>query len=361
MFTPTPTGEGGAGKHTRTIATGLADRGWKVTVIARGLGGRWPHRSRIGRVRVIELPGFGNRLGAVAFLLFAVPLGLLRGRRAVYVSLELASQGLVAATCAALTHRPYVGFSFSSGRRGEIEHFRASSLWPLRRALLGRASHLVGQTPAAAAELRAIVEEKRIAVVPTPVEEVDPAPLSGEPRVLFTGRLTGQKGLDGLLDAWELVLARIPEARLTIAGSAGGGEGSLWPPVEEELKSRVAASPLLGESVTFTGWVADVTSLLASHDVYVLPSRSEGMSNSLLEAGAWGRVIAASDLLANRAVLGEDYPLLFGVDDAAAMADRLVAALSDEAARRDATERIGARMPAFYADGVLDQIEGLLS
>ena len=198
-------------------------------------------------------------------------------------------------------------------------------------------------------------------MVPTPVEEVDPAPLSGEPRVLFTGRLTGQKGLDGLLDAWELVLARIPEARLTIAGSAGGGEGSLWPPVEEELKSRVAASPLLGESVTFTGWVADVASLLASHDVYVLPSRSEGMSNSLLEAGAWGRVIAASDLLANRAVLGEDYPLLFGVDDAAAMADRLVAALSDEAARRDATERIGARMPAFYADGVLDQIEGLLS
>ncbi|HET7484906.1 MAG TPA: glycosyltransferase family 4 protein [Solirubrobacterales bacterium] len=361
MFTPTPTGEGGAGKHTRTIAGGLADRGWEVTVIARGLGGRRPRRSRIGRVDVIELPGFGNRLGAVAFLLLAVPLGLLRGRRAVYVSLELASQGLVAATCATLSRRPYVGFSFSSGRRGEIEHFRASRLWPLRRALLRRARYLVGQTPAAAAELRAIVEEERIAVVPTPVEAVEAPPLSGEPKVLFTGRLTGQKGLDGLLDAWELVLARVPAARLTIAGSAGGGEGSLWPPVEEELKARVAASPPLRDSVAFTGWVADVSDLLAGHDVYVLPSRSEGMSNSLLEAGAWGRVIAASDLLANRAVLGEDYPLLFAVDDAEAMAERLVAALADEAARRDAIERIGARMPAFYADGVLDRIEALLS
>jgi glycosyltransferase involved in cell wall biosynthesis len=360
MFTPTPSGEGGAGKHTRTIATGLADRGWEVTVIARGLGGRRLRRSRIGRVRVFELPGFGNRLGAIAYLVLAVPLGLLRGRRAAYVSLELASQGLVAAACATLARRPYVGFSFSSGRRGEIEHFRASRLWPLRRALLRRASHLVGQTPAAADELRAIVEEERIAVVPTPVEEVDAPPLSGEPRVLFTGRLTGQKGLEGLLDAWGLVLERVPEAQLTIAGSAGGGEGSLWPPVEEELKSRVAASSRLRETVSFTGWVADVAGLLASHDVYVLPSRSEGMSNALLEAGAWGRVIAASDLLANRAVLGEGYPLLFGVDDAETMAGRLVAALGDEETRRDAAERIRARMPAFYAGGVLDRIESLL-
>jgi glycosyltransferase involved in cell wall biosynthesis len=330
-------------------------------VIARSADGRRPARSRIGRVRVIELPGFGRRLpGALSFLLLAVPLGLLRGRRAaVYVSLELASQAIVAATCASLARRPYVGFSFSSGRRGEIEHFRASRLWPLRRLLLRRAGHLVGQTPAAAAELRAVVEEERIAVVPTPVERVDPPPLSGEPRALFTGRLTGQKGLDGLLDAWELVLERVPAARLTIAGNAEGS-GSLWPPVEEELKRRVAASPSLRDSVSFSGWVADVSGLLADHDVYVLPSRSEGMSNALLEAGAWQRVIAASDLLANRAVLGEGYPLLFGVDDATAMADRLVAALGDEEVRRDAVERIGARMPAFYADGVLDRIEELL-
>jgi glycosyltransferase involved in cell wall biosynthesis len=360
MFAPSPTEEGGAAKHTRTIACGLAERGWETTVIARRAGARRVARSRIGRARVIELPGFGNRLGAVAFLLLAVPLGLLRGRRAAYVSLELASQALAASACATVARRRFVGFNFSSGRRGEIEHFRASRLWPLRRALLRRASHLVGQTAAAADELRAIVGEERVAVVPTPVEKVDAPPLSGEPRVLFTGRLTGQKGLEGLLDAWEPVLDRIPAARLTIAGSAEGGEGSLWPPIEEELKSRVAASPRLRETVAFTGWVADVSGLLAGHDVYVLPSRSEGMSNALLEAGARGRVIAASDLAANRAVLGEDYPLLFGVDDAAAIAERLLAALGDEEARRDAVERVNARMPAFYADGVIDRIEELL-
>lgn len=359
MITPSPSHEGGAAKHTRTIATGLAARGWEVTVIARDAEGRRLARSRVGGARLIEIPGFGHRLGAVAFLALAIPLGLLRGRRAAYVSLELASQGLVAATCAALSGRRYVGFNFSSGRNGEVEHFQASPLWPLRRALLRRATYLVGQTPAAAEELRAIVGEERLAVVPTPVEEVDAPPLNGEPRVLFTGRLTGQKGLEGLLDAWELVLDRVPGARLTIAGSAEGW-GSLWPPVEEELKSRVAAAPRLRETVAFTGWVADVAALLAGHDVYVLPSRSEGMSNALLEAGAWDRVIAASDLAANRAVLGEEYPLLFPVDDAATMAERLTSALTDENARGEARDRVRGRMPAFYAGGVIDRIEELL-
>lgn len=360
IFTPGLSEEGGAAKHTRTIARGLAERGWEVTAIARDAEGRRLRRSWVGGARLIEIPGFGSRFGALAFLALGVPLGLARGRRAVFVSLELASQGLAAAICATLARRRYVGFSFSSGRRGEIEHFRASRTWPLRRALLRRASYLVGQTPAAAAELRAIVEDERIVDVPTPVEEVDAAALNGEPRALFTGRLTGQKGLESLLDAWEEVVERVPGARLTIAGSAEGW-GSLWPPVEDELKSRVAASPPLRESVAFPGWVADVSGLLASHDVYVLPSRSEGMSNALLEAGAHQRVVAASDLAANRTVLGEDYPLLFPVDDATTMAERLVEALTDEDVREDALTRVRARMPAFYADGVLDRIEALLS
>jgi glycosyltransferase involved in cell wall biosynthesis len=360
MFTPPPSEEGGAAKHTQTIAGGLAARGWDVTVIARRPDRCRPARSRIGAARVIELPGFGSRpLGLLAFLGLAVPLGL-RRRGSVYVSLELASQAIVAVACATLARRPYVGFNFSSGSRGEVEHFRASRLWPLRRALLRRADRLVGQTPAAAGELREIVGEERVAVVPTPVERVDPPPLSGEPRALFTGRLTEGKGLDGLIDAWATVLERLPAARLTIAGSAAGGERSVWPPVEEELKARVAAEPALRETVAFTGWVADVPGLLASHDVYVLPSRSEGMSNALLEAAARARVIVASDLPANRAILGEDYPLLFEVGDTAALAERLLAALSDEALRRDAREQVRARMPAFYADGVLDRIEGLL-
>jgi glycosyltransferase involved in cell wall biosynthesis len=360
MFTPTPSHKGGAAKHTRTIAGGLAKRGWDVTVIARRADGHRLARSHIGRAKVIEIPGFGHRLaGAIAYLLLAVPLGLLRGRRASYISLELASQGIVASTCAALSGRRFVGFSFSSGEGGEVENFRNSRLWPLRRRLLRRANHLVGQTPASAAELRAIVRKERIAVVPTPVEAVEAPPLSGEPRALFTGRLTAGKGLEGLLDAWELVLDRVPEAKLTIAGSSEGWAWG-WPPNEEELKRRVAGSPRLRGSVELTGWVADVASLLAASDIYVYPSLSEGMSNALLEACSWLRVVVASDLPANRAVLGDEYPLLFPVGDAAAMAERLLAALGEQPVRAAAVERLRERIPAFHADAVLDRIEALL-
>jgi glycosyltransferase involved in cell wall biosynthesis len=360
MFTPTPSHKGGAAKHTRTIARGLADRGWDVTVIARRADGHRLRRSRIGDARVIEIPGFDRRLaGAVAFLVLALPLGLMRGRGTSYVSLELASQGVVASACAALSGRRYVGFSFSSGDRGELENFRASRLWPLRRLLLRRATYLVGQTPASAEELRAVVEEDRIAVVPTPVEEVDAPPLRGEPRALFTGRLTAGKGLDDLLDAWEQVLDRFPEARLTIAGSAEGWAWG-WPPVEEELKRRVSASPELRRSVELTGWVADVAGLLATHDVYVYPSLSEGMSNALLEACSWLRVVVASDLPANRAVLGDGYPLLFGVGDADALAERLLTALGDKSTRTAACEQLRALIPAFHASAVLDDVERLL-
>ena len=273
---------------------------------------------------LIELPGFESRLGAAAFLGLALPLGLLLGRRrAVYVSLELASQAIVAVTCPTISRRPYVGFNFSSGRAVRSSTSAASRLWPLRRALLRRARYLVAQTPAAAAELEAVIGEERLAVVPTPVGRVAAPPLSGEPRVLFTGRLTGQKGLEGLVEAWPAVLERIPAARLDDRRQRRGRRGSLWPPVEEELKSARRGRAGAARDGHLQRLDRRRRRLLAGHDVYVLPSRSEGMSNALLEAGAWDRVIAASDLAANRAVLGEGYPLLFGVDDAAAIAARL--------------------------------------
>ena len=75
-----------------------------------------------------------------------------------------------------------------------------------------------------------------------------------------------------------------------------------------------------------TGWVPSVEPYYRANDVFVLPSREEGMSNALLEACAHGRVVVASDIPPNRAVLGDDYPLLFPVGSIEALADRLLTA-----------------------------------
>ncbi len=89
------------------------------------------------------------------------------------------------------------------------------------------------------------------------------------------------------------------------------------------MRHRVSDDPVLPHSVTFTGWVADVAPLLAGSDVYVLPSLAEDMSNSLLEACAWGRVVVASDIASNRAVLGNDEPLLFIAGDTLSLVEAL--------------------------------------
>lgn len=96
--------------------------------------------------------------------------------------------------------------------------------------------------------------------------------------VCFVGRLTPQKGVDVLLESWTTVTSNYPDATLLIVGKG---------PQEEELK-RVVERLQLGDGVLFCGEQHDVLPYLQAADLFVLPSRAEGMSNALLEAMACG-------------------------------------------------------------------------
>jgi glycosyltransferase involved in cell wall biosynthesis len=224
----------------------------------------------------------------------------------------------------------------------------------VHRQNLRRADFLIGQTDAAADELQAFAPPGRIRVIHNPLPTAEPATLSGRPNAVFTGRLAKQKDLGVLLEAWRSVVARIPAARLSLVGS-GGAYGS----VESELRDAVHVNEWLRASVTFSGWVADVRPWLAAADVYVLPSRSEGLSNALLEACAWQRIVVASDIASNREVLGDDYPLLFRTGDARDLAAALLRAFEDDDVRAAASSVIARRVqdlsrpPASEAIGEL--------
>jgi glycosyltransferase involved in cell wall biosynthesis len=84
------------------------------------------------------------------------------------------------------------------------------------------------------------------------------------------------------------------------------------------------------------------------------------MSNSLLEACAWGRVVVASDIPANREALGDDYPLLFPAGDAAALARALLRSFDDADARRAARTRVTARAEELSLDRAVERLEPLL-
>ncbi len=86
----------------------------------------------------------------------------------------------------------------------------------------------------------------------------------------------------------------------------------------------LAAELQVGHCVTFTGAVRDVASVLAESDIFVSTSRSEGMSNALLEAMSFGVVPLVSRVSGASEIVEEGgCGLLFAPGDLDAFAARL--------------------------------------
>lgn len=100
------------------------------------------------------------------------------------------------------------------------------------------------------------------------------------PVALFAGRLHAVKQLDVLLRAWH----DIPDANLIVLGD---GE-------ERAELERLTDGLGVRDRVSFRGMVQNVDDYLRATDVFVLPSRSEGLSVALLEAMASGCVPVAT-------------------------------------------------------------------
>ena len=135
----------------------------------------------------------------------------------------------------------------------------------------------------------------------------------------YVGRLAWEKGPDLLLDALTPADDTLRGTRLVMAGSG---------PLEEEVHRRAEA--VANQGVSFLGWVDDPAAVLATLDVFVLPSRSEGVPLVLIEAlGAGCRVVAAAagtgvvDVLEDGR-LGAVVP----VDDARALRQALIDAVA---------------------------------
>src|SRR5262249_28813191 len=108
----------------------------------------------------------------------------------------------------------------------------------------------------------------------------------------------------------------IREWRLLIAGD--GRELSA-------LREFAAGRPSLARRVVFLGEIRNIPEFLNALDVYALPSISEGISNSLLEAMATGLPAIASAVGGNPEVVEDgESGLLFPVGDADSLRVRLL-------------------------------------
>lgn len=141
------------------------------------------------------------------------------------------------------------------------------------------------------------------------------------PMVLFVGSLVPVKGLDILLDACERVWRRGIRFRCCLVG-----DGPLRPQLEQEAQRRG-----LTECVRFLGARPhdQLPDWFRAADLFVLPSRSEGVPCVLLEAMASGTPFVASKVGGIPEVAHMGRGRLVPPADAAALADTIAGQLAD--------------------------------
>ncbi|ASG23461.1 glycosyltransferase [Nitrospirillum viridazoti] len=139
----------------------------------------------------------------------------------------------------------------------------------------------------------------------------------GAPVIGGMGRLELGKGFDVLMDAYARLLAHRPDARLVLFG-----QGAEMAALREQ-----AAQLALGDRVVFAGFRPDVRRYLSALDLGVVASRHEPFGLTLLEYADAGVTLVATRTGGPLEILGFDYPFLCPPEDAAAMAETLLAAL----------------------------------
>lgn len=175
------------------------------------------------------------------------------------------------------------------------------------------------------------------------------------PVIGVIGRLVWQKGFKYFIEAIPDVLKEFKEARFLLVG-----EGEL----EDELKMK-SKKLKLEDKIIFTGFMGDIKDVLASIDIFVMPSLLEGLPMILLEAMAMGKPIVATDIDGMQEVLDHGKTgLLVPSKDPEALSEAIVNLLihRDKAhqmginARRVVEERFGVDIMVQRVEEVYEEL-----
>lgn len=299
---------GGAEKQAHLLAKKLIEKGMVVEVIT----GRW----KFGTARKEKMEGiqvfrnfawwgmFGIKgirtIGALAYM---VSLGLfLLFHRKKYDLIHV-HQALYPAFVSVfigrqILRKPVLVKTASSGMTSDFKLIKRFPLGKLQlRYLLKKMDCLVTVSRISGKEYQESgFPESRIIYIPNGVQvpNVRKSFLGGTKRVISTSRLSVEKGVDVLLRAWGAVVKHHKGVRLTIIG---------YGPLESELM-RLSRSLEIQTCVEFIGRVENVEAYLTNAEIFILPSRSEGLSNALLEAMSHGIPCIATNVGGNAELMG---------------------------------------------------------
>jgi glycosyltransferase involved in cell wall biosynthesis len=283
------------------LAGELLRRGFAPVIVTEQLGMDVPLLEESGGIRVHRVPSSPDRsLRVQLSVALRMALLVLRYRRQ-------AAFGVVRTTTLPavlvgllkkfrLVRFPTLVTAETGGVADDVVALAERPLFPLSRVLVSAHDRLNGICQANVDHLREYgFPAEKITFIPNGIDvgawESSSAPASVE-RFLFLGRLDPEKGLFELLEAFASVRREHPRVTLTIAG-----EG----PALSGVRARA------GDGVTIAGRVPyeELGALFDHHDCMVLPSYSEGMPLSVLEAAAHRRAMIITDVGDIRALFGD--------------------------------------------------------
>ena len=153
------------------------------------------------------------------------------------------------------------------------------------------------------------------------------------PVFVTVGGIEARKNTLGLLEAFALVRAERPDARLIVAGGASVFDHGAY---RRAFELRRAELGLGDEAVVVAGVLADaeIVALLRAADAFVFPSLVEGFGLVVLEALACATPVVTSALAPFDEYLSRDAALLVDPRDPAALARGMLGALQPHVRRR---------------------------
>lgn len=169
------------------------------------------------------------------------------------------------------------------------------------------------------------------------------------PVVGFAGRLTRDKGLPELIEAFETILQAEPSAHLLLVGWFDASEDRLG----GEMRRRIESHP----RIRMTGYVERTAAFYRAMDVMVLPTWREGFPNAVLEAASTGIPVVTTLSTGSRdSVIPEVTGLLIPPGYPEAISEAVLKLLRDPARRRSMGRAARAWVVEHYID---DRVLGL--
>ncbi len=283
---------GGTEKQALSLASHLVANGIDVTILTSRFRYSWPRAEHIQNVRVIRVPSPRIKvIGAMVFLTcLACYLIRYKNHYSIIHTFQIGYTSFMSILLALVLRIPSLIKLASSGCGGDIQRARRTTWGKLFLLMAKKATRIIAVSESVKKEL--MEEHVHSAVIESIANGVDlelyepymdklamrrRLKIPDKKTIIFTGRLSPEKGVDFLLRSFAQLVQSQPCQLVIIANGP-----------EKRNLVRLIAEHNLDGSVLLISSMKEVAPYLKASDLFVLPSRFEGLSNALLEAMACG-------------------------------------------------------------------------